>query len=325
MEEIYDINFVLPISALPEYAGRVDNMKRYGIINSNGTKVKITLLLGPDDQFKQNLLTGWAGDFHVKIIRTPYITAGQKFAYYYLTLNEEEVNSAPWHVKIDDDSSNDTNEILSNLTEYDPSDRLYLVTEIRYEVEETEKVILRKLDRHSWLDEKKIKHEYEACILSSKAMLSLMTNQRAKDYLSLRIDYGSGFGDQLVGIALKFCKLSPIEAGFMSVHPRVNEFSMFGGQFSHIHFFLGRDQGKERIFQHFKRLLDKNNKEMENTVVEYEGNRLKLLNNNVAFFGNERVLWTINNNEIEISSDEKEGCKMQTINISKTDRVLLYV
>lgn len=319
MEEIYDINFIIPVSDLPEYSNRVDDLKKYGIVNIQNYKIKITLLLGPSDHFDgQNLLVGWNGQAKVELLRTPYIFASQKIAFYYSRITSEEINSSLWHFKIDDDSANDVSSLIESLSDFDPSDRLYLVTEIRYEIEDIEKEILQKMNKHNWLHGKEIKHEYEACILSRTAMLSIKENQKAQQYLEYRMSKSGGFGDQLVGIALKFCKLRPMESGFMTVHPRVNEFSLFGGKFSHIHFFRGRDDGKEKIFQFFSKLLSRNyaSKKFENRIFYHDGMQLKLLENNQAFLGKDPALWTaIEEDKVAFSFDEGEGCRLNTYKV----------
>lgn len=319
MEEIYDINFVMPVADFSPYNKRLKDMKKYGILNTENFKIKINLLLGPDDKFAdQNISTGWIGDVTVQIIHTPYTTPGQKFAFYYTQITNEEINSAPWHIKIDDDTANDVAAILKDLDDYDPSDRLYLVTEIKCEVENTEEDILRMLNKQEWLN--KIEHEYEGCILSYKAILSLKQNPEAQKYLEMRMARSSGYGDQLVGIALKFCKLRPIHPGFMSVYPKVNEFSLFGGKLSHIHFFRGRDLKKEMIFQYFQNLIGNQHKSkrFEKTLLPYNEKILKLANNKkmLLFENNMDVhgLWTATDkdNEIAFSFDDVEGCTIHT-------------
>jgi hypothetical protein len=259
IEPKYDISFIIPVSDVtPHYFQRFLDIKKYCFLNIGDRKIRIKLLIGPDEYFiGTEMCDDWPENVTAELVKTPYGHCAQKISYYHTQLTEEEILSAKWHAKIDDDTANDIQRLMWHLEdEYDYNDKNYLVTELMPELEEVEIDLLHKLGVGRWIPKENIRHEWEGCFVSYPAMMAMKNNKMSQKYLRIRMTHNGGYSDQPVGIALKFAKISAIKATFISQFSELKRFSFFGGDLSHIHFFTGRGDGQKRCYDFFKSVLD---------------------------------------------------------------------
>jgi hypothetical protein len=86
---------------------------------------------------------------------------------------------------------------------------------------------------------KPIWHEWEGSVLSRTTLEAIKSNKDGIDFLKRRSKGPvGGPSDFALACAAKMCKIYPADASFMTKHPYVGEFSILGGKFSHIHYFL---------------------------------------------------------------------------------------
>ena len=257
---MYDINFIMPVCDLTKfYFRRFLDLKKYCAVNNEGRKILWKLLVGPGEDFYGIEMTkGWPENMTVELVHSPYLEPAQKITHYYTQMTEEEIMSARWHAKFDDDTATDINKLLYLLDdELDYTDKHYLVTELRREVEQIEIDILVDMGYKKWIDDERIIHEWEGCIASQAAMMAVHKNKDAQTYLKRRMAAKGGYGDVPIAIAMRFCKILPINPLYLCVWAKPTEFTLFGGQLAHIHFFLNRGESNNLCMDFFRALIDK--------------------------------------------------------------------
>lgn len=256
---MFDINFVIPIcDNTKHYFNRFIDLKKYCFVNIKDRKIKVQLLIGEgEDFYGHNLINGWDKNITVEVFKTPYLDVTQKIAYYYTQVKESDILSAKWHAKFDDDSINDVDKILYYLEdEFDWNDKIYLISEDRRELHKIDVEILHEMGYGKWMG--RISHEWEGCVLSQPAMLAIKQNRESQNYLLKRSLKSGGFGDQPVGVALKFCKINAIIPDFLCFEPKISHFSLFGGHNAHIH--LNLRKYDIRLYNIYKSIIDGNKK-----------------------------------------------------------------
>lgn len=301
---MYDLSFIIPVCDLTKhYFRRFLDLKKYSLINPGDYKTRIKLLTGPGEDFYGHDLTeGWPENIHPEVIQTPFLNPAQKIAHYYATMNEEEIMSARWHAKFDDDTATDIEGTLRRLDEeYEYTDKIYLVTELRHELHGVEAEILTAMGHDHWIKGDRITHEWEGCINSQASLMTVLKNDKARFYFKERTKYPDGFGDQPVGIAMKFCKVPAILPGFMTVWSKVPHFSMFGGPLTHIHFFLGRHDINMRNWDFYRTVLDHSEPQ---AMKEKMNNRMYSVTK-ISSFENVKVTFREDNRLINPQGDDK--------------------
>ena len=238
---MYDLEVCLPVSGVGKYNQRLFDFKRYGLLNIKNCKIKVVLLEGIEHI--SNLELDWPPNVtpqRVHNAKNNYVTS--KICDYYT----KTVNNAPldarWYVKLDDDSINDIDRLVKNLDyHFDYDDPHYLAAEAEPNFVEEEHEILRK-SKLEWVLQRRTPalHEWEACIISKKAMEKISKCPDAQNYLTMRAAIHSGPGDQAPAIAALLAKIHPIRCPFISKDPVLEDFSLFGGGMNHIHY-MARD------------------------------------------------------------------------------------
>jgi hypothetical protein len=89
-----------------------------------------------------------------------------------------------------------------------------------------------------------LKNEVECGIVSHGAIKHVLSNQKAMGLLRQRAELRGGFGDTVFALAAALAKLYPINCPFVSHRPLINEFSLFGGRFKHIHMVSRKREGE---------------------------------------------------------------------------------
>ncbi len=243
---------------------RYEDQKKYGYLNIKDRKLQLRLLVGPHEKFEgEDITQGWPQGMDVDVVRSPYMDVARKVIHFYATQTQEDIESARWHARFDDDTMNDIDQLITWLDEdFDCQRPVYAVTDLRDEIEEKESIILKGMGyghlfgrfwRHgninyqhrgtgaSYHHSHRIRHEWEGAVVSRQALMEMQDNQKSKTYFAERLKLPGGLGDQCLGIALYFCKIHPYQAGYMSYrHEEVPEFTLFGGKMAHVHLQLDR-------------------------------------------------------------------------------------
>jgi hypothetical protein len=184
-----------------------------------------------------------------------------KYYHFYHQLTEEDAKRSRWFAKFDDDSLNDVTGLVDNLDlEFDHTREYYVVTELRKEKQWMEEKVLREMGYERWYapNNKGLIHEWEGSVMSQAAMLRVVSDPKCKDFFKRRSLIHDGWGDIALACAARIAKIYPAEANFMTVHPKVGDFSLIGkGIYNHIHY-LAHDSKYARKFDFARKFLDGN-------------------------------------------------------------------
>jgi len=324
----YDLEMI--VLACEKHEKRIEDFKKYGIINVGDNNVILNLILSNNEQIK-DIETGWPENVIVKVhnIDSPnYVGNIFKFI---SEMNPQDLKSR-WIMRLDDDSSTDIDGLIKNLDEfYDHNKDFYLGTEespkdmdrgpeldaleqYKKEVGSRQKILVN------------LKHEIECCVLSCSAMKTILSNKMSMALLKKRSHVEGGVTDVALALAASLAKIYCIECPFLCHRPLVSDFSIAGGILNHIHM-ISRDElwdNFERTnipFLFLERLISgmgEKEKSMENLkfICETEDflQLFQLQSNNIfkVKFENRRMLWMEIKNKIIVFS---EGEIIRSFNI----------
>lgn len=242
---MYDIQFIIPISASKEiYKTRIDSLKKYGILNVKNNKVLLTLLVGTETI--PDLDKDWNSNITVECISSVYNYHAQKLYDYLSSL--KSVN-AKWIAKIDDDSFNDVDSLISNLETHFQDSNCYICSCINNVDHIIEKNLLIESGYSKFLTPRNtLWHEWEASFLSKKSLEKIISCEDAMLLMKKRSKISSGVTDACFAYAAKIAGIHPVDCHFSTKEPLIAHFSYFGGVYSHIHYMysLCSDNAKEK-------------------------------------------------------------------------------
>lgn len=242
---MYDIEFVLPITGGDRYLQRVADFKKFGLMNIRNRKVRLKVLTDksvPDKIANE----GWPEkvDVIVKKYNHPEgNSATPKIYSCYLDYLKESLDDCRWYAKVDDDSINDVDGLVTSLDlDHDHNREDYLVAEPIYDIS-WERKVLKRVDPSylRWGRFKRPAHEWEISVFAQRAMKTMFNDQKAVDFLRYRLAVYGGNGDTGMGIMARICKINAAVSVFMSQYPFLPMFSLLGGPLNHIHY-MSRDK-----------------------------------------------------------------------------------
>lgn len=249
---MYDIEFVIPVTF--KYNQRLIDLKKIGLLNIGEKKVLLSLLVGPENI--NEITDGWH-DITLNIIPGTHKQETAKTYEYFSRIPVEDAERSRWVAKFDDDTITDVSGLVDKLDEeYDHTREYYVITEFRPEQHKYEDNILHKLGFNRWFNPKNvIWHELEGCVVSQASMHRILNNNTARQLMKERSQTPEGFNDYGLACAARICKIYPSDAYFMSRHPTIGDFSLFGGYLYHIHD-LASDKN-QHAYDLFQRMLNK--------------------------------------------------------------------
>jgi hypothetical protein len=240
--EHFELEIVLPVSCSSEkYRTRLKGFQELGLLNLKDHKVLVTLLIGKEEE--SQFLENWP-NVTVRTFKSNSNHEASKVYTYFAQLTEDHVDTIDWLAKIDDDSANDIDSLLTNLrNHYVPGDRIYAVTRIMQDIEHNERELLRRLGHHYFFANglNYVQHEHEGCVVSQSFLKDIVSNSDCMKLFAERAKIEKGFTDQCLGIAARMIKCHPVKAYFMSsnlgseVSDPIWDIALFGGFLSHYH------------------------------------------------------------------------------------------
>lgn len=273
----YDIEMVVPVCL--KLKSRTEDFKKYGIINTSSKKVLVTLIASNNEEI-EGLGEGWPEGVETRVLKNKCPDHVSNLYRYYCELKQEDLNSK-WIMRLDDDSCNDIGGLIDSLESmYDWEDKFYLGDLNNFDC------ALHAGESHVFPDYKhllgdlvglapSLKNETECGIVSHGAIKHVLNNQKAMGLLRQRAELRGGFGDCVFALAAALAKLYPVNCPFVSHRPLINEFSLFGGRFKHIHMVSRNREGEnfdqysrcgQEQYEALKRAIDKEFTDMEKLV-----------------------------------------------------------
>lgn len=262
---MYDIAYFMPVSFEGKYRDRLVTFRRYGMLNRAGVKMKMYLIYGPEEAVPVEFAADkWP--FEVEYVRSQFKWGGIKNYDFVRQLAPEKALEARWWYKIDDDSINDVAGTVRKLdADYDWAQPLYICGDFGGGLEPLfwnaiarsahAARILQPNDR----DKVILYHEHESSFMTAACFHKILGDsecQRMWEFICRpQNDNMHCWSDQLLGVAARFVRVHPSDCHFVTHHPNVANFSLFGGRFTHIHFV---DQ-TQPIWPFFLDMIEKHN------------------------------------------------------------------
>jgi hypothetical protein len=276
----YDLDIVMPVCG--RFIDRVEDFKKYGLINFKNRKVKLNLILSNEEI--ENIENGWPSELDLNLVKNETADYVQNTYKFFFNLQPEDID-ARWIMKIDDDSCTDIDGLVANLDEfYDHEGMYYLAASCsRFEgcgVGGREGSAIREYF-DAFENYKPIAyllwHEIEACVISNTTIKYLLENERFKKFLKRRCEILGGTTDCGLNFASAMAKVYPIDCPFLTHFPSLENFSIFSdGIKNHIHMISRKPIGEnfephERragcVYEILTKLVDKReHSELENHV-----------------------------------------------------------
>lgn len=234
---MYDIEFIMPVCGRPErFLERINAFKDYGLLNISDYNVTMTLLVGSHDI--PSITENWPCD--VSIIKQKYNHPAPKIYGFYGTLPLDYEKRARWFFKLDDDSITNVGGILEQIDEefryYDPH---YIFVDSIRDLWGPYRNILESMgfkDKYFPGTKPKFIHEWEGCIVSQKALHDIIQCSDSMAYLCECATVKKGWGDHALAIAAAFCDIKFSNSPYMTKNAAINNFSIFGGLYHHVHY-----------------------------------------------------------------------------------------
>jgi hypothetical protein len=236
---MYDIALELMTCNKPKYLKRLVDFKKIGLLNVGTTKVLVKLMVGTDEMPKKVLFEGWPAGVEVEVVRSPGDTVVNKIFHMYSILTEADLKKARWFARLDDDSINDIQGLVSNLDlEFDSEREFYITTLLSDDYQEEEWRLAQQLGYGRWYApfSKPCFHEWECAIISNAAFSRIIKTPDSMKYFAERANNGHGYGDHGFALAARMAKIYAVAASFLTQEPRIGRLSSFGGIYNHVHY-----------------------------------------------------------------------------------------
>jgi hypothetical protein len=265
---MYDFAIIVPCHLSERYLERIYDFRNYGLLNIKKTKIKVFLLTG-SSSVPEDLRSGWPCD--IEFVSSKSFFDGPKVYDFILNLTSEDVKKYRWWLKVDDDSVTDISSQIKRMDEeFDWTRPEYVFGDYGVTTERVFEEAIKKTkhkDRffHPTTDGIQIfHHEFESCAISSPCMQKIIEDEECRLFLKILVlpenDFRQCYHDQGLAVAARFVKVHGSTSFFMTRHPLIDNFSLFGGRFSHIHW-LHRYAKEWPIFiEKLKKLNENNNK-----------------------------------------------------------------
>lgn len=233
---MYDMEVLVPMCG--RFRQRIEDFKRYGLVNAADRKVLVSLVLSNEDI--EDIGSGWPDGFEVEVLRNESPNHVSNLYRFYTEIDPSSPR-ARWLVRLDDDSCTDIDGLLSNL------DRFYDHGQPFYLGELNDFRAARCGGEHTPFEHYRgllgpfepivdlMKNEIECGIMSSAAVSKMLNNDKSRRLLHKRVHLDGGFGDCVVALASAMAGVWPISCPFVTHLPLIHEFSLFGGVRNHIH------------------------------------------------------------------------------------------
>ena len=268
--------------ACGKFKSRLDDFKKYGLVNIGNRKVLLNLLFSNEDV--EDAEKGWHENIKVRVVRSDCPNYVSNIYRFYAKIDPENIECR-WLARVDDDSCTDVDGLVSNLDEfYDWRESFYLAsspTEFRAALDGDEgnlfpeySHLLENYGRISHL----LKNEIESGVISAFALNRIMKNEDSVNLIKFRSKLYGGYGDCVVAVAAALAKVYPIDCPFMTHLPELHNFSLVGGVLNHIHMIARNlegenftwDRASNEQFVLLTKIIDKNPTEVEKSL---EGSR----------------------------------------------------
>lgn len=228
---MYDIQIIVPI-----IENRRGLFQKIGLYNIKNRKILLCCLVDDKKKFEN----GWPNCVDVEIIE--YSCKNENFKVYDFLYNLDfsKAIRAKWTAKIDDDSFNNIDLLVSTIeNKYNYLDDYYLVGPPlrKNDINEAEVEAICNCGLFEEINET-WDHELECCILSQSALCKIILNDNCKklfkEFSKINEKNKRGYTDQILGAAAKLCDINLIEENSIIYGGKINDIKNIS-KYSHFH------------------------------------------------------------------------------------------
>jgi hypothetical protein len=272
---MFDLDVIVPFCG--KFLQRVEDFKRYGLVNQGGRKVRVNVVLSGERI--EGIEEGWNGDFSVRVVENESPNYVGNLYRFYLSLDPGKQDSR-WLIRLDDDSCTDVDGLLSNI------DRFYgQETPVHLGDLHQLQNALNGFEGHVYQQYRHLLGEYEPfgnllmteveCgVMNAPAVSKVMENPASRRLLEKRASLEGGYGDCGVALAAYLAGVRPLSCPFITHQPLVRDFSLLGGVRNHIHMVARRPEGENfwtrcpaEVFTLLTKAIDKDPSDLEKWLV----------------------------------------------------------
>lgn len=245
---MFDLDVIIPVCG--KFKCRLEDFKRYGLLNQRGRKVRVNLILSSERV--EGLTEGWRGDFVVRVVQNDSPEYVANLYRYYLSLDPNSPECR-WLIRLDDDSCTDVDGLVSNLDRFYGSDREFYLGDLHPLQEalngfeggpyQEYRGLLEEFEPIGGL----LHTEIECGVMSAAAIKRVLSNDRSRRLIEKRTTIAGGYGDCVVALACALAGVYPTHCPFITHQPFLHDFSMLKGVRNHIHM-VSRGQDAENFF-----------------------------------------------------------------------------
>jgi hypothetical protein len=229
----YDIEIALPVNHTGKYARRILDFRYCGLQNIGNRKVRVVLL---GSKAWPQILSGWPKGVDVEQVVYPFQHVVPKLCHYYLHNIGKE---ARWYAVVDDDSVTDIDGMVTKLDQACNHKEVPVIFATQREL-----IVNPACDHFNELGFLRnlgftlpnCYHHHESVWAARSGIFRVLEHPQARYYITKRADAHIGYGDVFLGFASVIAGVSYFNCDWSSHQPLINEFSLFGGRYNHIHF-----------------------------------------------------------------------------------------
>lgn len=234
---MFDFEIVIASSKInTKYKNRLEEFKKFGLINHNNKKIHISLLLGPGEYDE---VDNWPDAFIVEVFQCKSHDAAAKISEYYGSILPNVRFKSRWYLKADDDSITDINSLSQHLENFDINESpLYLCAYLNANLDRQEHELINS-NQLSYLintPNAKIWHEWECSVLNYISIEKIINSKLCLELFLKRALMTRGSSDQTLGIVCRLLNIPPLDVFFLKKDPLILHFSTCFGKISHIHY-----------------------------------------------------------------------------------------
>lgn len=263
--KIYDVEFVVPVCS--KYMDRIDDFKKYGLVNIKDRRVLLTLILSAEQI--EGLKEGWPEGVVPNAVENERPNFVSNVYRYFL----DSPKRSRWIVKMDDDSCTDVDGLLANLDEFYEWEEPCYLANCPHTYKGPEASLSDLYKKHIGNNFVFLSNEIECSIFTNVTLNKIRENERSYKFLKERSDMTGGVTDVAMAHACFLAKIPVARFPFSSNLPLVQDFSLVGSHLNHIHlikrnkFGENNSDSKELNFFFLTKIVDKKMTEIENNMV----------------------------------------------------------
>jgi hypothetical protein len=276
---MFDLDVIVPLCG--KFLQRVEDFKRYGLVNQRGRKVRVNVVLSGERI--EGLAEGWRGDFSVRTVDSQSDDYVSNLYGYYLSVDPKAPGSR-WLIRLDDDSCTDIDGLVSNLDKFYGHDAPAYLGDLH-----PLQNALNGLEGHLYQQYRTLLGDYEPfgnvlmseveCgVMNAAAVSKVLGCAESRRLLEKRASLPGGYGDCAVSLAANLAGVRPVDCPFITHNPLVRDFSLLGGFRNHIHMVARRPEGENfwnrapiEVFTLLTKAIDNSPTEIEK---KFAGRRL---------------------------------------------------